>query len=350
MNTSRKKIIKGDHSMTGKEELLACLEIGKLLTSTMNHKTIFEHIMKRGSELIKAQHWSLLIKDDITGQLKFEIVVGADKTLFDSIVLRSDEGIAPYVARTGIPMFVSDVSKEPLFNSKVDEKTGFSTHSIVCIPLESHGKISGVIEIINIEDMEFFSEKKYPILQILADYAAIAIENSRYLSRIQNICITDEYTGLYNSRYMHDYLDRHFKEPESSRKSIAVIFIDMDNFKSIVDTHGHLQGSEILRQIGLTIKSGLSENDILIKYGGDEYIIILPGRDNKGAFLLAQSISLLVRSTPYPVDDGKTVQTTASFGIASSPENAADKKSLLIAADNALFKVKSADKNGIVVA
>ena len=160
MNTIRK--IKGDHSTTGKDELLACLEIGKLLTSTLNHKTIFEHIMKRGSELIKAQHWSLLIKDEITGQLKFEIVVGADKSLFDHILLSSDEGIAPYVARTGIPMFVSDVRTEPLFNNKVDEKTGFTTRSIVCIPLETHGKISGVIEIINIEDMEFFSEKNIP--------------------------------------------------------------------------------------------------------------------------------------------------------------------------------------------
>lgn len=344
------KIIKieQDHSMTGKEELLACLEIGKLLTSTMNHKTIFEHIMKRGSEIIKAQHWSLMVKDEITGELKFEIVVGADKTLFDPIILCPDEGIAPHVARTGIPMFVPDVTKEPLFNSKVDERTGFTTRSIICIPLEIHGKISGVIEIVNIEDMDFFSEKKYPILQILADYAAIAIENSRHMTKIKNMCITDEYTGLFNSRYMHEYLDRYFNE--GGMGSIAVIFIDMDNFKTIVDTHGHLQGSEILKQIGHTIKSGLSDNDLLIKYGGDEYIIILPGRNNASAYEFSKNISRLINTTPYLVDDGIAVYATASFGIASAPENATDKKALLIAADNALFQVKSADKNGISVA
>jgi diguanylate cyclase (GGDEF)-like protein len=342
--------IKHDHSKTGKEELLACLEIGKLLTSTLNHKTIFEHIMRRGSELIKAQHWSLLIKDEITGALRFEIVVGADKTLFDPIILCPDEGIAPYVARTGFPMFVPDVTKEPLFNSKVDEKTGFTTRSIICIPLETHGKISGVIEIVNIEDMEFFSEKNYPILQILADYAAIAIENSRYMTKIEAMCITDEYTGLYNSRYMHDYLDRYFSVPKNLCGSIAVIFIDMDDFKTIVDTHGHLQGSEILKQIGLTIKAGLSGTDILIKYGGDEYIIILPGRNNEKAFELAQSVSKRINTTEYRVEDGKAVHVTASFGIASAPENATEKKELLIAADNALFTVKSGTKNGISVA
>ena len=344
------KNINHDHSQAGKEELLACLEIGKLLTSSLSHKTIFEHIMRRGSELIKAQHWSLLIKDEITGNLKFEIVVGADKTLFDPIILCPDEGIAPHVARTGIPMFVPDVKAEPLFNRKVDEKTGFITRSIICIPLETHGKVSGVIEIVNIEDMDFFSEKKYPILQILADYAAIAIENSRYMNKIKNICITDEYTGLYNSRYMHDYLDTYFKNPDHLDKTISVIFIDMDNFKDIVDTHGHLQGSEILKQIGHTIKSGLCENDLLIKYGGDEYIIILPGRNNQEAYTLSKYISHLISSTPYHVEDDVMVHATASFGIASAPENASEKKALLIAADNALFNVKSSGKNNISIA
>lgn len=342
--------IKNDHSKTGKEELLACLEIGKLLTSTMNHKTIFEHIMRRGSELIKAQHWSLLIKDEVTGALRFEIVVGADKTLFDPIILSPNEGIAPYVAQTGIPMFVPDVTKEPLFNCKVDAKTGFITRSIICIPLETHGKVSGVIEIVNIEDMDFFSEKNYPILQILADYAAIAIENSRYMTKIETMCITDEYTGLYNSRFMHDYLDRYFNNENHLKTGIAVIFIDMDDFKSIVDTHGHLQGSEILKQIGNTIKSGLSTNDLLIKYGGDEYIIILPGRNNQAAYGLSKIISNLINTTPYYVEGNKEVHVTASLGIASAPENAREKKALLIAADNALFRVKNEGKNGISVA
>jgi diguanylate cyclase (GGDEF)-like protein len=338
------------HCSTEKEELLACLEIGKLLTSSLNHKTIFELIMKRGSELIKAQHWSLLIKDETTGELRFEIVVGADKTLFDPIILNPEEGIAPHVARTGIPMFVPDVSKEPLFNRKVDEKTGFTTRSIICIPLESHGKICGVIEIVNIEDMDFFSENNYPILQILADYAAIAIENSRCMTKIQTLCITDEYTGLHNSRYMHGYLDRFFSDGENTDKVISVIFIDMDNFKTIVDSHGHLQGSEILKQIGRTIKSGLSSDDLLIKYGGDEYIIILPGRSSGKAYEIAESISNLIRKTPYRVEDGKTVRVTASFGIASAPENAKEKKALLIAADNALFNVKNDGKDGIHIA
>lgn len=334
--------------MTGKEELIACLEIGKLLTSTLDHKKIFEHIMARGSRLIKAEHWSLLLRDEETGNLKFEIVVGADKTLFEKIVLVPGKSIAAHVAQTGKPMFVPDVTTEPRFNPGIDTTTGFKTRSIVCIPLATHGKVTGVIEIINVENLDFFSAQEYAILSILADYAAIAIENSRYVSRITELNITDEYTGLYNARYMHDFLDRFFDAPDCRNLNIAAVFVDVDNFKQVVDAHGHLQGSDILKQIGHTIRSGLSDQDRLIKYGGDEYIMILPGRDKSTARQIASGISRRISQTPYRVDDGRDIRVTASFGIAAVPEDATDKKELLIAADNALFKVKNSGRKGLL--
>ncbi|GAB6094489.1 sensor domain-containing diguanylate cyclase [Desulfatiferula olefinivorans] len=338
----------GSHEMTG--ELMACLEIGKLLTATRNHKKIFEHIMRCGSKIIKAEHWSLLIKDEETGNLNFEIVVGADKTLFAPIILGPDEGIAPHVAQTGKPMFVPDVAKESLFNRKVDLKTGFVTRSIVCIPLSIRGKVMGVIEIVNIENMDFFSAKDFPILSILADYAAIAIDNSRYVAKIRKLSITDEYTGLNNARFMHDFLDDFFKTAQPEIPAIAAVFMDMDNFKTIVDTHGHLEGSDLLRRIGVTIHDCLSDRDVLIKYGGDEYVILMPGRNSKDAYLLSQKISEAFRNTTYPISERDRIGVTASFGVASCPEHASDKKHLLIAADNALFKAKNTQKNSIGMA
>lgn len=332
------------------EELIACLEIGKTLTATRNHKKIFEHIMKCGSRIIKAQHWSLLIKDEQTGNLSFEIVVGADKTLFDPIILGPTEGIAPYVAETGEPMFVSDVNQEPLFNSKVDMKTGFVTRSIVCVPLSIRGSIIGVIEIVNIEDMEFFSQKNYPILSILADYAAIAIDNSKYFEKMQKISITDEYTGLSNARFMHQYLDDFFLDARSHKRNIAAIFMDMDNFKSIVDHYGHMDGSELLKTVGTFLASFIKDKGILIKYGGDEFIILLPDKNSAEAYTLAEELSSQLKETAFPINKDEMVHVSASYGIASSPDNASDKKNLLIAADNALFKAKKIHKSSIFVA
>lgn len=332
------------------EELIACLEIGKILTATRNHKKIFEHIMRCGSRIIKAQHWSLLAKDEQTGNLKFEIVVGADKTLFDPITLGPSEGIAPYVAETGNPMFVPDVTKEPLFNSKVDMKTGFVTRSIVCIPLAISGNVIGVIEIVNIEDVDFFSKKNYPILTILADYAAIAIDNSKYFEKMKKISITDEYTGLSNARFMHHFLDDFFLDYKAHRRNIAAIFLDMDNFKSIVDTYGHMDGSELLKTIGEFINDFIHDKGILIKYGGDEYIILLPDRNSEEAYKIAEQLSDRMRNTAFPINANEKVHVSASFGIASCPDNALDKKNLLIAADNALFKAKKKKKSSINMA
>lgn len=332
------------------EELIACLDIGKVLTATRNHKKIFEHIMKCGIRLIKAQHWSILVKDEQTGNLRFEIVVGADKSLFEPIVLGPAEGIAPNVARTGKPMFVPDVSKEPLFNRKVDLKTGFETRSIVCLPLTIQDDIIGVIEIVNIEDLDFFSQKDFPLLSILADYTAIAIDNSNYLKKIQKISITDEYTGLYNTRFMHQFLDEFLEKHGPGKTPIAVIFMDMDNFKSIVDTYGHLDGSELLKKIGAFLQSILGDKDILIKYGGDEYIVLLPERNADEALDLAQSLSLSLSQHPFTISSNETVRVSACFGIASYPHHSLDKKNLLIAADNALFKAKKKNKNSICMA
>ncbi len=326
--------------------LIACLKIGKLLTSTTEFKEILEHIVTKGSELIKAEHWSLLLKDEDSDKLSFVIVTGADMTLFEGLKLGPGEGIAPYVAMTGEPLFIPDVSKEPLFNNEIDKKTGFITRSVACIPLSNKGNITGVIEIVNIEDMTFFGKINYPILSILSDYAAIAIENSKYVSRIKRLNITDEYTGLYNSRYLHRILDSFFSNA-TDRSMIAVIFIDIDNFKEVVDHYGHLDGSDVLKQIGQTISTVLSDGEILIKYGGDEYVIILPDKNTGDAVVTAKEISNAINRSAYTVSESDSVSVTASYGIASFPENAANKRDLLIAADNALFTVKHASKNSI---
>jgi GAF domain-containing protein len=179
------------------EILKTCVEVGKLLTSTLNLQEILELIMLKVSQLIRAQHWSLLLKDEESGKLTFEIVAGINKELFHGLHLRPNEGIASHVLETGKAVFIPDVNDSPLFNKNVDLHTGFTTKSIICLPLIIRGKCLGVIEIVNVKDMKIFELEDYPILTILADYAAIAIENSRYVDKIRKMSIMDEYTGLY---------------------------------------------------------------------------------------------------------------------------------------------------------
>jgi diguanylate cyclase (GGDEF)-like protein len=336
-----------NHPDSSNLDLMSSLQIGKLLTSTLDLEEILNLIMIKISQLVEADNWSLFLRDEETGDLKFEVVVGLDKEKIKDIRIPAGKGIAGLVAQTGDPIYLSDTSKDPRVYRAIDRKTGFKTKSIVCIPLKIHGKILGVVEIINVENMNDFKRRKIPILSALTDYAAIAIENSQYTSRIQHMSITDEYTGLYNARYMHQILPGLLQDAEKNSKKLSVVFMDVDNFKSVVDTYGHLSGSMVLKEIGQTISIQLTPNDILIKYGGDEYVLIMPNRDKTSAISITRKIQKAIRRSIYLKTEKDPIRVTASFGLAVFPDDAQNKKDLLIKADSSMYKIKRSTKNGI---
>jgi diguanylate cyclase (GGDEF)-like protein len=328
-------------------DLIPCLQIGKLLTSTLDLNEILELIMIKISQLVEADNWSLFLRDEETGDLKFEVVVGLDKEKIKDTRIPAGKGIAGLVAQTGDPIYLADASNDPRVYREIDLITGFKTKSIVCIPLKIHGRILGVVEIINVENMEDFKRIKIPLLSALTDYAAIAIENSQYTSRIQHMSITDEYTGLYNARYMHQILPGLLQDAEKNSKKLSVVFMDVDNFKNVVDTYGHLSGSMVLKEIGQTMSAQLAPGDILIKYGGDEYILIMPNRDKTSAIAITRKIQQAIRRTTYLKSEKDPIKVTASFGLAVFPDDAQNKKDLLIKADSSMYRIKKSTKNGI---
>jgi len=329
------------------DSLFACVEVGKLLTSTFNLNKILEMIMQKVSQLITADNWSLLLKDKSSNTLTFEIVVGLRKEQIQGVQLSLEAGIAGFVASTGEALFLSDAKKDPRFNSKVDKLTGFETKSIICVPLKIHGKVLGVIEIVNVKNVDIFKLEELPTLSILADFAAIAIENSQLFSKIQKMSITDEYTGLLNARYLHQYLEELLNKAEEEKSSFALIFVDIDDFKQVVDTYGHLLGSQVLKEMGDIISGCLSGKDILFKYGGDEYVIILPSKTKQEAYEIVKKIMQEMRSSTCLKTETKPVKVTASFGIAVYPEDATSKKDLLLMADNLMYDIKKSTKNDI---
>jgi diguanylate cyclase (GGDEF)-like protein len=331
------------------EVMMPCLQIGKLLTSTRNLHEILSLIMAKISQLVDAENWSLLLADDETGELYFEVVVGLDKAVVNDIRIPAGVGIAGIVAQKGEPLFIEDAEKDGRVYREVDRRSGFTTKSIICLPLKTHGKTLGVIEIVNLDDLSAFRKTKFPALSILADYAAIAIENSRYLSKIHRMSITDEYTGLYNARYMHTILPELLQHSETGKNRIAVAFADIDNFKQVVDTHGHLAGSTVLREIGETISGFLGNQDLLIKYGGDEFILILPGCSKEEALKLCQEILNHIRGSIYLQHEKNPVKITASFGIAVFPDDARTYRDLLLQADDCMYRIKKSTKNSVGV-
>ena len=168
-------------------------------------------------------------------------------------------------------------------------------------------------------------------------------ENFRQLS------IHDNLTGLYNTRYMYKALADLILESEASGMPFSLIFMDMDNFKHVVDTYGHLNGSRALQEVAATIMSALIEPAFGVAYGGDEFVVVLPGSDKSQALAKTKEIQARMRETTYLEEQGHSVHLNASFGVATFPEDAADRTSLLALADKAMFAIKKRGKNAIGV-
>ncbi len=168
--------------------------------------------------------------------------------------------------------------------------------------------------------------------------------------KLQKLSLRDNLTGLYNTRFLYQALDRMIIESCASGRSFSLIFMDMDNFKRIVDTHGHLNGSQALREVARTIRSLIRAPGFGVAYGGDEFVLVLPGCDKARALAKAEAIRRKMQRTTYlsACCDGVSLQ--ASFGLAAFPEDAQDRTGLLALADQAMFRVKQTCKGEVGVA
>jgi len=331
------------------DRLLATIEFSKALVSAYDMETLLTAILSRIKAIIPAENWSLLLIDPPTGELYFAVIVGLGPETVKDIRLMPGEGIAGTVAQTGKPIFIPDANQDPRFAARVDIQTGFATRSIIALPLIVRGAVIGVFEVVNVEEERFFREKYLPHLTILADYVAIAVDNVRNLQKLEARTFIDEVTGFFNTRYLIHELDRLIPQLLNQDAPFSVVFLDLDNFKTVVDTHGHLRGSKVLGQVARVIHAGLGADDSLVRYGGDEFIILMPRRSQPAALEVTRRLRRSLNQTVFLQDEGLSVQVTASYGIASLPEDAQDREKLLLIADRAMFGSKGRGRDRIMV-
>ncbi|MBM4286043.1 MAG: sensor domain-containing diguanylate cyclase [Deltaproteobacteria bacterium] len=331
------------------ERLLACIEFSKTLVSAYDMESLLTAALERIKILIPARNWSLLLVEPQTRELTFAVAVGVDAQAVKGIRLKVGEGIAGAVAQTGEPIFIPDADQDPRFCSRVDDATGFDTRSIIALPLRVRGEVIGVFEVVNVENENLFREKYLPLLNILADYLAIAVDNVRNLQKLEARTYIDEVTGFYNTRYLAVELQRLIPAALAQGREVSVIFFDLDQFKAVVDTHGHLLGSKVLAEVSRVMHRLLGPDDSLVRYGGDEYIILLPDRSQTQAVELARRLRQALRTTDLLTDEGLNLRLTASFGVATVPQDARDMEGLLRIADRAMFRGKDRGKDCIMV-
>ncbi len=322
-------------------------EIGKTLTSSLTINEVLEKILGKIAEYFNPENWSLLLLDEEKNELYFKIVVGEAAEKIRDYRLKVGEGVAGWVAKTGRPLIVPSTKDEPLFTKKVDEMSEFSTEAIICIPMRIRNRVIGVIELINKKDLSPFQQYDIEVLATVADYAAIALENARNYEQIQKMTITDDISGLFNSRHLHKVLEGELDRSQKNNTSFSLIFFDLDSFKKVNDTHGHLVGSSLLSKVGALIADTMEEGHHGARYGGDEFVIILPETNKKDAIVFCQKLQKRLNDEKFLADKGLDIHITASFGISTFPDDAKTKCEVLHIADERMYTVKDRNKNDI---
>jgi diguanylate cyclase (GGDEF)-like protein len=346
---STRRVVAAGRSMPATERLAILSDIVRTANSILEPRQVTELIMAQIQRLLPSEAWSLLLVDEAAGGLKFEMALGVHGTDVSDLRVEMGEGIAGWVAQTGKPTIVNDVARDRRFSPKFDTSTNFVTHSILCAPLISRGHTIGVVEIINRKGGRF-TKADLDLLLTLVEPCAIALENAMLFQRAERLTVTDDLTQLFNSRYLTLYLDREIKRCKRHGIPLSLIFLDLDGFKEVNDRHGHLAGSSTLTEVGRILNDAVRESDILARYGGDEFVVVLPETPASGAQVIAERIRLAIEGHPFLERLDLAVNISASFGIASYPDHALTPGDLIRKADQAMYRVKERNKNGVELA
>ena len=217
--------------------------------------------------------------------------------------------------------------------------------SYVLFPLSSRERAIGVLALGSTRDRAF-DEEALARLQPLADAVALAFENLRLFQKTRELSITDEVTPLHNHRYFHQALERELKLVNRYGSTLSLVFVDLDRFKPINDQYGHLRGSRTLREVGFLIRAAVRETDIPARYGGDEFVIVLPQTDGESARVLAEKLRRLVEGHTFLQEEGINARLGVSLGVATYPAEATTKESLIRLADSRMYEDKGSRRTG----
>ncbi len=315
----------------------ALSDMVRAVNSTLEPSGVANLLLERATSWTTASVWAVVAVDP-SGPLLLLAERGAEPDWTTAI-----HSVANWVMGRGGVFTSADLRDDPRVRAS-------GAAAVVALPLASRGRRIGVL--VALEPVPSGRVPK-PVatwlraVEALLEPAALALDAALRLRRAEALSVTDDLTGLYNSRYLNQVLRRETKRASRSGRPLSLLFIDLDGFKNVNDSHGHLFGSRALVEAAAIIRGSARETDVVSRFGGDEFALVLPDTGGEGAFAVGERIRERVAAFRFLVSDGLNVHLTASVGVATLPDVAASADELVEAADKAMYQVKDSGKNGI---
>ncbi|MFH1836937.1 MAG: diguanylate cyclase [Candidatus Omnitrophota bacterium] len=241
-------------------------------------------------------------------------------------------------------LLVKDIKEDFRFSVDGEEAKDIS-RSLMIKPLVVENKILGILRV-DSDEIDVFGQHELRILDIIGELTAVALENAHLFNQTEELAIRDSLTGLYVHRYFMERLDEEIKRALIANNTLALLMIDIDNFKEFNDKYGHVSGDAILKKIGRILTSKASAGDIVARYGGEEFVFLALNETKRGGKNLAEEIRKTIEEGPITIRREKCT-VTVSIGVAAFPLDSKLKEGLIGQADKCLYKAKSEGKNRV---
>jgi len=330
-------------------------------------------ILDKANEFVPSSAGSILLDDPIQKfeetafrELIFVCCFGPTADAVLGLRVPIDRGIVGAVYRTGSSQITNDAYEAPEFDGDCDSRTGYRTRSVLCVAIRIGNSVCGVIELMNKSDGNEYRDSERELLEIFAQYISSTIQNALDAKKIERMVRLDDLTGLANDRATHERLPLDVADQLRTGRPLSVIFLDLDRFKEINDTHGHLAGSTTLAEFGRLLRETVVRpGATLARYGGDEFVLLLPETGRDEAQVIAEAIcrataARIFLNGPWGEDEaplGLEGIITASIGVATldGPPQASISRGaqvrlgvrLLQCADKAMYASKAGGKNRV---